>query len=527
MKNKNSWMTRLVKTGHSRFQIGKGARGTCKMGYFVPVYIRDLVPGDHLRLSVRDLVRFMPMQTPPMHNVKVYFDWFFVPNRLVWKNWEDFRTGGKDGKNSSVHPYMVSPAGGYKESTLADYLGIPVNVAGLKHDALPFRACQLIYNYYVRDENFEDEHEIAMTDGEDTTTSRDLYRRCWPRDYFTSCLDAPQRGDDTYLPLGTEAPVVGTGKALGLTDGTVSGGLSSAVSAPALFNFYTGNLGSVVGTANSGQYNSGGVSIGVVSDSENSGLKADLTSSTAISVDQLHLAVQTQRIKQLLMRAGYRYREFMLAFFGTDGGDARLQWPEYIGGSCSDILFSEVLQTSSTNDTSPQGNLAGHGISASSSRPLTYHAKEDGWLFCFMSVMPKASYQQGLNRMWSRFTRYDYYNPVLANIGEQLVLNKEIYAQGTADDDLGFGYQPVYEDYRRAYDSSHGAIHSSMANWTFDRVFAELPLLNQEFLECVPSTAPFAVIDQSVDNVIYGVQTDVRASRPMPRFPNPGYIGGI
>lgn len=527
MKRGNvNFSTRLVNPGHSPFNLSKVARGTCKMGYMIPIFCRDVVPGDFFRLSTDEIVRFMPMVAPPLHQVKVYFDWFFVPNRLLWSNWENFRTGGKDGKDASVMPYVVSPTGGWPTSSLYDYLCCPTGIAGIKMSALPLRAHNFIYNFYVRDENTKDELPVPMTDGLDST-EYSLFRRNWPRDYFTGALQSPQRGDPTYFPLATEAPVVGTGMTLGMLSGTTqAGGLYNYDNAQGILGVSSGLYGVPTGPLSSppGGVGLTNASIGVTTDATKSGLKADLTQASAISVDSARTAFQTQLIKQLLMRAGYRYREFLISFFGEDGGDARLQWPEYIGSTVSNVHFSEVLQTSATSEgTTPQANMAGHGISASSTRNLSYKSKEDGWIIGYMTVMPKASYQQGLPRQFTRWTRYDYYNPVMAHLGEQMIKNSEIMARGTDEDEKGWAYMPIFEDYRRAFDSSHGEIRTTAAQWAFDRVFSTFPQFNAEFQECVPSLAPFADQDSNSDQLIYMVKTNCLAVRPIPVHGDPGF----
>lgn len=522
-----NFSTRLVNPGYSPFNLSKVARGTCKMGYMIPIFCRDAVPGDYFKLSTDEIVRFMPMIAPPLHQVKVYFDWFFVSNRLIWSNWENFRTGGKDGKDASVMPYVVSPTGGWKTSSLFDYLCCPTGVAGIKMSALPLRAHNLIYNFYVRDENTADELPVPMTDGLDSTNYA-LYRRNWPRDYFTGALQSPQRGDPTYLPLATEAPVLGTGMSLGMTTGTTGWSFNIAGGAPysnIMVQSSADNYGKPLGTTSVGSSDVGiNRAVGVTTDAANSGLKADLSAATAVTVDAARTAFQTQLVKQLLMRAGYRYREFMIAFFGEDGGDARLQWPEYIGSTVSNVHFSEVLQTSASSEgTTPQANMAGHGISAASTRNLSYKSKEDGWIIGYMTVMPKASYQQGLPRQYTRWTRYDYYNPVFAHLGEQMIKNSEIMARGTDADEQGWAYMPIFEDYRRAFDSSHGEIRTTAAQWAFDRVFSDFPQFNAEFQECVPSNAPFADQDSNADQLIYMVKTNCLAVRPIPTYGDPGF----
>lgn len=506
-QNPSAWATRLLNPGHSAFKLSKVSRGTCKMGYMVPIYVTDVLPTDKFNISVDEMVRFMPMIAPPMHNVKVYFDYFFVPNRLIWSNWETFRTGGKDGSDTSVPPYITSPdSTGFAVGSLADYFGMPTGVAGKRVSALPFRAHNLIYNYYVRDENIGTERTVPMTDGSDSTSPTTLFKRCWPRDYFVGALPDRQRGDPTYLPLGTQAPVVTTG---GVTRFNM---VNSDQAAETCYARYNGS-GQAVTAGSLGESSPSG---------NNTNLITDLRSATAASVDSVRVAFQTQLIKQLLMRAGYRYREFLMAFFGTDAGDGRLQWPSYLGGMSSDVLFSEVLQTSSSDNVTPQGNMAGHGISASSTKRIRFRVPEDGWIIGYMSVVPKACYNQGLPRMFSRETRYDYFNPLFAHLGEKLILNEELYCDGTSADKEGFAYVPQYEEYRRSFDTSHGLLRSSAAYWAFDRVFASRPSFNQNFIECTPSTAPFVVTDD--DQLIYAVRTNVLASRPIPRMGEPGFV---
>lgn len=520
----SAWLTKYLKVGHSAFNLSTTARGTCKMGYMVPIYITDVLPSDKFRISVSEMLRFLPMIAPPMHDVKVFFDYFFVPNRLIWSNWENFRTGGKDGSNTSVPPYIVSPAGGFNVSSLADYLCMPTGVGGKRMSALPFRAHNLIYNYYVRNEDMGEERPVPLTDGLDETSPVTMFKRCWPRDYFTGALNERQRGDPTYLPLGLTAPVLGNGMTLGLNDGTRNLGLTVQLLTNGPLNARGGTYGQPYGTISQiGPTGTGDAGVGVTTDPTKSGLIADLTSTSAVSVDDVRTAFQNQLIKQLLKRAGYRYREFLMAFFGTDAGDGRLQWPSYIGGMESNALFSEVLQTSASDSVTPQGNMAGHGISATRTRRLSYRVPEDGWIIGYMSIVPKACYNQGLPRMYTRETRYDYYNGLYAHLGEKLILNEELYCDGTAADKQGFAYVPQYEEYRRSFDTSHGLLRSDAKYWAFDRIFAQRPVFNQNFLECTPSRAPF--VDQTdVDQIVYAVRTHVRASRPIPRMGTPGFV---
>lgn len=514
-KMDSSWLTKYLKVGHSGFNLSKTSRGTCKMGYMIPIYCTDVLPTDKFRISVSEMVRFLPMIAPPMHDVNVFFDYFFVLIGLFGQIGKISVQVVKMGIIQALLLILFRPKTVFRFlawlTILKCLLVLLVNICLL----CLFRAHNLIYNYYVRNEDMGAERTVPLTDGLDTTSPLTLFKRCWPRDYFTGALNDRQRGDPSYLPLGTQAPLT--------------------ISADGALKFKAGEQVydvSMNGSDGAGVYNQVYVSPGTgsappssVPATYHSGLagSADLTLATAASVDDVRTAFQTQLIKQLLKRAGYRYREFMMAFFNTDAGDGRLQWPSYIGGMSSPALFSEVLQTSSSDSVTPQGNMAGHGISATRTQRLSYRVPEDGWIIGYMSICPKACYTQGLPRKYTRETRYDYYNPLFAHLGEKLILNEEIYCDGTSADKQGFAFAPQYEEYRRAFDTSHGLLKSTAAYWAFDRVFSERPVFNQDFLECTPSRAPF--VDQTdVDQIVYAVRTHAFASRPVAKKGTPGFV---
>ena len=506
------------------FDLSHEVKLTCEMGKLVPVLCEEVVPGDTFKVSTDMVVRMAPMLAPIMHNVNVYTHFFFVPNRIIFDKWEDFITGGVDGTDSTVAPTITSPSGGFATSSLADYLGVPTGVAGLQVSALPFRAYAKIYNDYYRDENLQTEVGLSTAAGTDTTTNKNLLNRCWQHDFFTNALPWTQRSTlgAVKLPLGSTAPVKGTGMTLGLNDGTGNYGMSySAVDS---VRMVSSAYGQPVGGSYSGGASVDKKAIGVTTDATKSGLVADLSTATAADVNDIRYAFQVQRFLEKMARGGARYIEVIRSHFGVKSSDSRLQRPEYLGGGRSPIMISDVLQTSADdNQPTPLATMAGHGYSAQRSHQFKRFFEEHGWIIGIMSIMPRSTYQQGLEKKWTRDTRYSYYWPVFSHLGEQAIYNKEIYAQGTSADSGIFGYQPRYQEYRKSYSKVHGDFRSSLNFWHLGRIFSSLPALNGDFVKCDPSNRIFAVTS-GIDHLWIDMYHKIKALRPIPKFGDPGYI---
>lgn len=461
----------------SKFSLSNYKLLTCDMGELVPIGLQEVLPGDTFQQATSILLRVSPLLSPVMHPVHVRVHHWFVPHRLVWDDWEPFITGGPDGDDTSEFP-TVTLTGGAAVGSLADYLGCPTGVQR-EVSALPFRGYSLIWNEWYRDQDLQTPLVIDKTSGPDTTTNVLLQNAAWEKDYFTSSRPWTQKGPDISVPLGATAPIR-------------SGNWVSTPTGTNNFAVPTAEVTSFTPAGSSGNYS-------WADQGANQGIWADLSAATAASINDLREAFALQRYEENRARYGSRFTEY-LAFLGIRSSDARLQRPEYLGGGKQVVQFSEVLQTAPTTDGDDEvgvGNLKGHGIAAVRSNRYRRFFEEHGYIYSFLSVKPKTMYAQGLPRTWNRRIKEDFWQRELQHIGQQEVLNKELYAAGASPDGV-FGYQDRYDEYRRAESTIAGEFRSTLDYWHYARLFGSAPALNADFVKSVPTKRVNAVQSNDV-----------------------------
>lgn len=521
-----------LRPSRSVFDLSYEKKFTCDMGQLIPVMCDEMVPGDTFKVANSVVIRFQPLVAPMMHEVNVYVHYFFVPYRILWDGWEEFITGGVDGESALTVPRW-EPLTAPVEGTLWDYMGFPTGIlpAGAFPLDFPRRAYNRVYNEYYRDETLIE--EVAEDNGA-------ILMRCWEKDYFTSALPWQQRGTAPALPISgfTNAEFqwledgsqgyaqLGT---LGLDEAAIGEKVTSEQDLNWLRSTITAGQtaftsqlsGAAAGTSNTirSRLDLGVASQNILSDNN----VVDLSSATTFNVADLRLVFQIQKWLERNARAGARYIEFLGAHFGVHPRDERLQRPEYVGGSKSSVIVSEVLQTSSTDSTSPQGNQAGHAISGSSTFAGTYTAQEFGLMIGLMSVMPRTAYQQGIDRQWLRRTKYDFYFPEFANLSEQAIEKAEIVATDDPDENVEiWGYQGRYDEMRIKRNMVAGLMRTTFNYWHMGRIFASPPNLNAAFVRSDPTKRIFAVQDEP--GLIVNFGNIIRAVRPMPIQSEPGLI---
>lgn len=500
----------------SSFNRSHGYKTTLDSGYLVPFFVDEVLPGDTFNLKATLFGRLATPVVPFMDNMYLETFFFFVPNRLVWDNWQKFNGEQKNPGDSTDFLIPTLEAGKHEVGSIADYFGIPTGVSLDKINALPFRAYNLIYNEWFRDENLQDSLEVPTGDGPDPINKYNLVRRGKRHDYFTSCLPWPQKGPGVELPLGSTANLNGT---LSVPGGSYTLNVDTNGNALSHYPNWTWQNGSSVNPTITVPTNR--------IDMSKSGVTVDLSSATAITINSLRQAFQLQKLYERDARGGTRYTEILRAHFGVISPDARLQRPEYLGGSSTRININPVQQTSATDTTSPQGNLAAYGVLGDKVNGFMKSFVEHGYIIGLVNVRADLTYQQGLNRMWSRQTRFDYYWPALAHLGEQAVLNKEIYAQGTSKDDEVFGYQERWAEYRYFPSQITGKFRSTYAQsldvWHLAQEFAELPKLNSEFIVDNPPIARVLAV-QNEPQILLDCYFSLSCVRPMPIYSVPGLV---
>ncbi|AZL82750.1 major capsid protein [Apis mellifera associated microvirus 31] len=514
-----------VAAPRSAFDRSFSHKTTINEGYLYPIFWEPILPGDTINLSTQALIRLSTPIFPYMDNV--YFDihYFFVPNRLLWEHWEQFQ-GAQDNPPSAFTEYEVpslddaTHAAGFASLSIYDYFGLPLGVTNIPQAsmpiALPFRAYRKIWNDWYREENTQDPLTIDISDGPDTTAYA-LLKRNRRKDYFTSCLPWPQKGAAVSLPLGSTAPITGIAKQSRNAETNVSGIETGNVSV-------TYPYGTRVDDATDYRYFIKMTGSGGAADAPE--IYADLSAATATTINALRESIVLQQMLELDARGGTRYVEILLARFGVVSPDFRLQRPEYLGGQTIDVNVNPIAQTSVTTAVTPQGNLAGFAVGRGKAS-INHSFVEHGQLLCLASVRADTSYQQGMSRHWSVRTRYDYYEPLAANLGEQAVLNKElamIAGAYSASSEDAFGYQERWAEYR--YKASYvtglfrTASASGLDSWHLALSFNSMPTLADLMPEEPPIARIVAVADEP--HFILDTFTKFRHVRVLPVYSAPG-----
>lgn len=482
------------------FDLSHDHKLTTDMGRLTPVLLQEVIPGDTFNIQSEVLVKLAPLLSPIMHRIDVTIHYFFVPNRIVWNQWEDFITGNTEPAFPVIEPFSLLP------SSLGDYLGLPVGpgitaARGLP-SAIPFAGYQKIFNEYYRDENLVPELTTGtVVDGLNADMQLlNIRQRAWRKDYFTASLPFAQKGNAVLLPLSfSDVPV------------NFSSAYTPFRKAGSLFSPSIGAAG--FGSVPSDALLDGSgtpLSIQANATADTSALTGNTT------INEFRRAIRLQEWLERNARGGSRYIESILSHFGVKSSDKRLQRPEFIGGFKEPIVISEVLQTSATT-TTPLAQQGGHGISVGGGRNQQYYAEEHGYIFGIMSILPQTAYQQGMPKHWSKHNKFDFYWPSFANLGEQEVKNREIYYGATGNDDT-FGYVPRYAEYKFNPSRVSGAFRSSLSYWHLGRIFASAPVLNESFINCDASKRIFAVTSQGVDSFYVHTYHRIHARRKMPIF---------
>lgn len=526
---------KLKRPRRNVFNLSYENKLTVNAGELVPIMCKPVVPGDKFRVNTEMLVRLAPLVAPMMHRIDVFTHYFFVPNRLVWNKWEDFITKGVDGSDAPAFPTISLPASfnaniahkTWGDGSLWDYLGLPsLNQIGVtefnvkspngvaapikyKVSALPFRAYQMIYNEYYRDQNLTSEISFSIDSGDyqapvDSVIYQ-LRRRAWEKDYFTSALPWVQRGPEVTVPIQ------GAGGNLDIT--LKDSPHADTYRTPGTSNRPAGALqlagGALIAGGTDGAY------------LEPDNFQVNVNE-LGVNINDLRTSNALQRWFERNARSGSRYIEQILSHFGVRSSDARLQRPQFLGGGRTPISVSEVLQTSATDSTSPQANMAGHGISAGVNHGFTRYFEEHGYIIGIMSIRPRTGYQQGVPKDFRKFDNMDFYFPEFAHLGEQEIRNDELYLTQNNFDNTGtFGYTPRYAEYKYSQNEAHGDFRGNMAFWHLNRIFSEKPNLNTTFVECNPSNRVFATANTSDDKYWVQIYQDVKALRLMPKYGTP------
>lgn len=529
----------------TKFDRSHVYKTTFDSGRLIPVFVDEVLPGDTTRMSVNYFARLATPIKPIMDNI--YLDWFFffVPNRLVWEHWQNFCFETEDPEDTTDYVIPTVVATGNSDNayvgSLWDYFGLPVNTSGNLSgiSALPFRGVYLIWNEWFRDENLQKSVKIQKGDTNEVLNSARASEQpswvftsdtsivpglaCPPRgkrhDYFTSALPWTQKGPGVNISLTGNAPVFGDGQRLGLSPDSAGNSVG--------YVGMTDNVGAIFRNKDGSEWESWQTAF-VTSDGSKSGLLADLSDVSAITINGLRTAFQMQKFYERLARGGSRYTEVLRSFFGVVSPDARLQRPEFLGSFTKMVNVNPIAQTSATDSTSPQGNLSAYGVTAAKFHGFTKSFVEHGYVFGFVCARADLTYQQGINKMWLRSTVYDFYWPTFAHLGEQAIELREIYAQGDKSDTTVFGYQERYAEYRYKPSQITGKFRSSVTGgnldvWHLSQFFGNAPVLNEEFITENPPVERIVAVP-SEPEFLLDIGFRYTTVRPMPMFGTPGLV---
>lgn len=506
----------MAKISRSKFKRNYGLKTTINANLLYPIMWQPIIPGDSVLLKTSVFARMATLISPIMDNAYLDFFYFFVPARLVWSNFQKFMGEQENPGDSTDYLIPEVNLGTVEEGTLADYFGLPIGKPNLKVNSMPFRAYNLIWNEWFRDENLQDSVHVEKGDSD----NKDFYKllpRCKSAGYFSSALPFLQKGPGVTIPLGGDAPV------------TLQPMTTSNAYLPQGNKTWTWDNSSS-GTGSSPYMNGSGrtlTSLNVKDIPSLNGAVADLSQATQITIAALRESVQIQRWFERCARSGSRYVEILAGFFGVTSPDARLQRPEFLGSASVPIGINQVPQTSASDDVTAQGNLAAFGVAGSSNNVVRKSFVEHGYLIGLVNVRTDLTYQQGLDRMWTKRTKFDLFWPTFAHLSDQPIYNKEIYYQGNEQDDMVFGYQERYAEYRYSPSVLTGRFRSTSALpldvWHLAEKFENLPALNADFIkQNAPISRVCAVEDEP--QFLLDIFFDLQHVRPMPMFGVPGLM---